>query len=50
MIDPIRQVSAALLMFSASALAHNPMCECKAIDAGQIKCTGGFPTAAARPA
>lgn len=43
--------SAALLLsagFSASAQAHNPMCECKAIDAEQIKCTGGFPTAAAR--
>ena len=37
MINVIRPLSAALLLlcagFSASALAHNPMCECKAIDA-----------------
>jgi hypothetical protein len=49
MIDLIRQVSAALLMFSASALAHNPICECKAIDAGQIKCTGGFSDGSGAP-
>lgn len=49
MIDLIRQVSAALLMFSASALAHNPMCECKAIDARQIKCTGGFSDGSGAP-
>ncbi len=40
------RLRAALLMlcagFSAGALAHNPMCECKAVDAEQIKCTGGF--------
>lgn len=53
MIDLIRPLSAALLMFcagfSASALAHNPMCECKAIDAGQIKCTGGFSDGSGAP-
>jgi hypothetical protein len=35
--------SAALLLsagFSAGALAHNPMCECKAIDAEQIDGSG----------
>lgn len=53
MIDLIRPLSAALLMFcagfSASALAHNPMCECKAIDAGQIQCTGGFSDGSGAP-
>jgi hypothetical protein len=38
------RLRAALLLlcsgFSAGALAHNPMCECKAVDAEQIKCTG----------
>ena len=37
MINVIRPFSAAVLLlcaaFSTSALAHNPMCECKAIDA-----------------
>ena len=44
--------SAALLLsagFSASALAHSPMCECKAIDAEQIKCTGGFSDGSGAP-
>jgi hypothetical protein len=44
---------AALLMlcsaFSAGALAHNPMCECKAVDAEQIKCTGGFSDGSGAP-
>ena len=35
--------------FSASALAHNPMCECKAIDAEQIECTGGFSDGSGAP-
>ena len=44
--------SAALLLsagFSASALAHNPMCECKAVDDEQIKCTGGFSDGSGAP-
>ncbi len=49
MINAFRPVLLMLCAaFSTSALAHNPMCECKAIDAEQIQCTGGFfPTAAA---
>ena len=51
---PLRlHLSAALLVlsagFSAGALAHNPMCECKAIDAEQIKCTGGFSDGSGAP-
>ncbi|CAB3861277.1 hypothetical protein [Achromobacter mucicolens] len=32
----------ALLTASASALAHNPMAECKVEGKEQIQCTGGF--------
>jgi len=35
--------------FSASVLAHNPMCECKAISAEQIECTGGFSDGSGAP-
>jgi hypothetical protein len=53
MINPLRPLNAVLLLlcagFSASALAHNPMCECKAIDAEQIKCTGGFSDGSGAP-
>lgn len=53
MINFSRPLRVALLMlgaaFSASALAHNPMCECKAIDAEQIKCTGGFSDGSGAP-
>lgn len=47
----LRKLLLALLLLGASgqAMAHNPMCECKPIDGGQIECTGGFPTVAARP-
>lgn len=44
--------SLALLLcvgFSASVQAHNPMCECKAIDAEQIQCTGGFSDGSGAP-
>ncbi|AHL35167.1 hypothetical protein CD58_20855 [Pseudomonas brassicacearum] len=44
--------SLALLLctgFSSIALAHNPMCECKAIDAEQIQCTGGFSDGSGAP-
>ncbi|MCG6575421.1 hypothetical protein EGM97_11975 [Pseudomonas sp. AF32] len=44
--------SLALLLcvgFSTGALAHNPMCECKAIDAEQIQCTGGFSDGSGAP-
>ncbi len=50
---PRRLGAAALLLlgaaFSHSALAHNPMCECKAIDAEQIRCTGGFSDGSGAP-
>ncbi|MGE8145038.1 hypothetical protein ACQKP7_07485 [Pseudomonas frederiksbergensis] len=53
MIKFFRPLHIALLVlgagFSASALAHNPMCECKAIDAEQIKCTGGFSDGSSAP-
>jgi len=32
----------ALLSLSGLALAHNPMCQCEAVDAENIRCTGGF--------
>ena len=35
--------------FSGVALAHNPMCECKAIEDGQIRCTGGFSDGSGAP-
>jgi hypothetical protein len=35
--------------FSGLAVAHNPMCECKQIDAEQIKCTGGFSDGSGAP-
>lgn len=31
-----------LLSLSGLALAHNPMCQCEAVDAENIRCTGGF--------
>ncbi|MCY1420760.1 hypothetical protein D3C76_349530 [compost metagenome] len=34
---------------SAQAMAHNPMCECKEVDAQQIKCTGGFSDGSGAP-
>ncbi len=35
--------------FCPTALAHNPMCECKAIEDGQIRCTGGFSDGSGAP-
>ncbi|MGE8187086.1 hypothetical protein [Pseudomonas sp. NPDC086278] len=53
MSKTFRPLNALLLVlgagFSASALAHNPMCECKAIDAEQIQCTGGFSDGSGAP-
>ncbi|VVN03032.1 hypothetical protein PS645_03390 [Pseudomonas fluorescens] len=53
MINLFMRRNVALLMlcagFSASALAHNPMCECKAVDAEQIECTGGFSDGSGAP-
>ncbi|BAQ82119.1 MULTISPECIES: hypothetical protein [Pseudomonas] len=52
-VPPRRLGALALLLlagaFSHSALAHNPMCECKAIDAEQIRCTGGFSDGSGAP-
>ncbi len=45
-------VSALFLLsagFAGNALAHNPMCECKQIDAEQIRCTGGFSDGSGAP-
>lgn len=35
--------------FTGSALAHNPMCECKEIDGEQIRCVGGFSDGSGAP-
>ena len=35
--------------FSTVALAHNPMCECKAVEDGQIRCTGGVSDGSGAP-
>ncbi|WP_371856738.1 MULTISPECIES: hypothetical protein [Pseudomonas] len=37
------------LGLSSTALAHNPMCECKQIDNEQIRCTGGFSDGSGAP-
>ncbi|WP_025993348.1 hypothetical protein [Pseudomonas viridiflava] len=51
--SPRRLTAAALCLIglglSASALAHNPMCECKQIDNEQIRCTGGFSDGSGAP-
>ncbi|AMB79118.1 MAG: hypothetical protein KDI41_05940 [Pseudomonadales bacterium] len=39
----------ALLGLSGQALAHNPMCECKSVEDGQIRCTGGFSDGSGAP-
>ncbi|WP_418054945.1 hypothetical protein [Pseudomonas versuta] len=39
----------ALLGLSGQALAHNPMCECKSVKDGQIRCTGGFSDGSGAP-
>ena len=39
----------ALLGLSGQALAHNPMCECKSLEDGQIRCTGGFSDGSGAP-
>ncbi|MDD2050659.1 hypothetical protein [Pseudomonas putida] len=45
-----RKVLLPLLLLGASpALAHNPMCECKPVDAEQIECTGGFSDGSGAP-
>ncbi|OOV96117.1 MULTISPECIES: hypothetical protein [unclassified Pseudomonas] len=53
-LSRLRLLRSALLLaagaaFSGNALAHNPMCECKAIDAEQIQCTGGFSDGSGAP-
>ena len=39
----------ALLSLSGLALAHNPMCQCEAVDAENIRCTGGFSDGSGAP-
>lgn len=36
--------------FCPTAVAHNPMCECKEIPGEQIQCTGGFSDGSGAPA
>lgn len=38
-----------LVLAAGPALAHNPMCECQEIAAGQVKCTGGFSDGSGAP-
>ncbi|MGH8381317.1 hypothetical protein [Pseudomonas sp.] len=51
MKSTVRRLLLPLLLLGAAspALAHNPMCECKPIDAGQIECTGGFSDGSGAP-
>ena len=35
-------LAALLLGMSGAALAHNPICECEEVQAGEIRCKGGF--------
>ena len=35
--------------FCPTAVAHNPMCECKEIPGEQIQCTGGFSDGSGAP-
>ena len=39
----------ALLGVCNQALAHNPLCECTAVEDGQIRCTGGFSDGSGAP-
>ena len=39
----------ALLGLSGQALAHNPMCECKSVEDGQIRSTGGISDGSGAP-
>ena len=39
----------ALIGICSQAQAHNPMCECKAIEDGQIRCTGGLSDGSGAP-
>ena len=52
--DLLRRLGGAALLtslatFSNLALAHNPICECKQIEGGQIQCTGGFSDGSGAP-
>ena len=42
-------ITVALLGIGWQAMAHNPMCECKEIEDGQIRCTGGFSDGSGAP-
>jgi len=44
-----RTVLLAASGLSLTAQAHNPMCECKQIDAQQIQCKGGFSDGSGAP-
>ena len=50
---PVRRLMAAgfaaCMAMSNQAFAHNPMCECKALDGEQIRCTGGFSDGSGAP-
>jgi len=53
MIQTLRPFRVVLLVLCAgvgnTALAHSPIGECKAIDAEQIKCTGGYSDGSSAP-
>ncbi|KAF0865579.1 hypothetical protein [Pseudomonas sp. LD120] len=52
-VSPRRLGALALMCLGCAwcltAQAHNPMCECEAIDAEQIRCTGGFSDGSGAP-
>ncbi|NWB27140.1 hypothetical protein [Pseudomonas gingeri] len=50
----LRRLLASTVLLAAGSLsltaqAHNPMCECKQIDAEQIQCKGGFSDGSGAP-
>ncbi|MBH9351488.1 hypothetical protein I5K70_26605 [Pseudomonas aeruginosa] len=42
-------LAALLLGLSGAALAHNPICECEEVQAGEIRCKGGFSDGSGAP-
>ncbi|WP_040566469.1 hypothetical protein [Magnetospirillum molischianum] len=42
MICRVLLLTVAVFLFAPAAEAHYPVCKCRMIDAGIVKCTGGF--------
>ncbi|MPT23296.1 MAG: hypothetical protein E2577_09965 [Starkeya sp.] len=42
-------LAALLLGLAGTAQAHNPVCECEGVDAGKIRCKGGFSDGSGAP-